>query len=101
LIAAAGLKFVRMDLGWSGIERKQGAYDWSAFDELMANLERRGLRALFILDYSNRLYEETVTTRDPASGGNGAMSHRRNGRRAWPRLPAGRERRPDISADTA
>jgi polysaccharide biosynthesis protein PslG len=68
LIAAAGFKFIRMDLGWAGIERKSGQYDWSAYDELLANLDKRGLRALLILDYSNPLYEESVTSRDPVSG---------------------------------
>ncbi len=68
LIAAAGFKFIRMDLGWSGIERERGRYDWSAYDELTANLDARGIRAIYILDYSNPLYEETVATRDPVSG---------------------------------
>jgi hypothetical protein len=68
LIAAAGIKIVRMDLGWAGIERRRGEYDWSAYDELTANLERRGLRALYILDYSNPLYEAEVVTRDPVTG---------------------------------
>jgi len=68
LIAAAGCKFTRMDLGWAGIERERGRYDWSAYDELTANLEKRGIRALYILDYSNPLYEATVTARDPVSG---------------------------------
>ncbi|HEY5911413.1 MAG TPA: cellulase family glycosylhydrolase [Verrucomicrobiae bacterium] len=57
LIAAAGFKFVRMDFAWGGIERKKGEYDWSGYEELQANLDRRGLRALYILDYSNGLYE--------------------------------------------
>jgi len=64
MIAAAGFKFVRMDFTWQGIERKKGEYDWSAYDELTANLEKRGLRALYILDYSNPLYEETITVTD-------------------------------------
>ncbi len=64
LIAAAGFKFIRMDFTWSGIERKKGEYDWSAYDELMANLEKRGLRAIYILDYSNALHEETITVTD-------------------------------------
>ncbi len=68
LIAAAGFKFIRMDLGWGGIERRKGEYDWSAYDELTANLERRGLRAIYILDYSNPLYEETVTSKNPLNG---------------------------------
>jgi hypothetical protein len=61
LIAAGGFKFIRMDFTWASIERKKGEYDWSAYDELTANLEKRGLRALYILDYSNGLYEETIT----------------------------------------
>ncbi len=69
LIAAAGFKFVRMDLGWAGIERRRGEYDWSACEELIGNLERRGLRAILILDYSNPLYEEAVTARNPVFGG--------------------------------
>ncbi|OHE79489.1 MAG: hypothetical protein A2107_05745 [Verrucomicrobia bacterium GWF2_62_7] len=64
LIAAAGFKFIRMDFGWAGAERKKGEYDWSAYDELTANLEKRGLRAIYILDYSNALYEETITITD-------------------------------------
>jgi hypothetical protein len=64
LIAAAGFKFIRMDFGWQGIERKKGEYDWSAYDELTANLEKRGLRAIYILDYSNPLYEKTITLTD-------------------------------------
>ncbi len=60
MIAAAGIKVVRMDMTWAGIERKQGEYDFSAYDELTANLLKRGLRPLYILDYSNRLYEPVV-----------------------------------------
>ncbi len=65
LIAAAGFKFVRMDFGWSGVERSRDTYDWSAYDDLTANLERRGLRAIYILDYSNPLYETEVVSRNP------------------------------------
>jgi polysaccharide biosynthesis protein PslG len=68
LIAAAGFKFIRMDFGWAGIERAKGEYHWSAYDELTANLEKRGLRAIYIFDYSNPLYEETVTSKDPVYG---------------------------------
>ena len=68
LIAAAGVKFIRMDFGWAGTERQKGEYNWSAYDELTANLEKRGLRAIYILDYSNPLYEETVVSRNPITG---------------------------------
>lgn len=69
MIAAAGFKFVRMDLGWGGIERSKGDYDWSAYDELTANLEKRGLSAIYILDYSNDLYEEKAASKNPVFGG--------------------------------
>ncbi len=68
LIAAAGFKVIRMDFGWSEIEQKKGAYDWSAYDELTDNLDRRGIRAYYIFDYSNPLYEGTVVAKDPISG---------------------------------
>lgn len=68
LIAAAGFKFIRMDFSWAGIERRKGDYDWSAYDELTANLERRKIRPVYILDYSNRLYEEMVVSENPTDG---------------------------------
>lgn len=68
LIAAAGFKFVRMDFTRAGTERKKAEYDWSGYDELTANLEKRGIRAIYILDYSNPLYEEEVTSPNPISG---------------------------------
>src|SRR3990170_1242205 len=57
MIAAAGFLFVRMDFVWEAIERRKGEYDWSAYEELTRNLEKRGLHALYILDYSHPLYE--------------------------------------------
>src|SRR5262249_50828246 len=68
LIAAAGFKFVRMDFAWTAIEKQKGKYDWSDYDQLMANLDKRGVRALFILDYSHHLYEEAVTSPHPITG---------------------------------
>ena len=67
-IAAAGFKFVRMDFSWGGTERERGVYDWSQYDQLQRNLAQRGLRAIFILDYSNPRYEETVTSTNPLTG---------------------------------
>jgi polysaccharide biosynthesis protein PslG len=68
LIAAAGFKFVRMDFAWGAIEKRKGEYDWSGYDQLLANLEKRGLRAILILDYSHHLYEETVESPHPITG---------------------------------
>src|ERR1044071_1103875 len=80
LIAAAGFRFIRMDFGWAGVERKKGQYDWSDYDQLTADLDRRGLRAYYILDYSNPLYEENVASKNPLTGkdepqGTGSPQH--------------------------
>jgi len=68
LIAAAGFKFVRMDLSWSGIEKNKGLYDFekSGYDALTKGCTKRGIRILYILDYSNKLYEpdRSVRTED-------------------------------------
>ncbi len=59
LIAEAGFRFIRMDLSWSGVERQKGVYEFekTGYDALTAGCERRGIRILYILDYSNKLYE--------------------------------------------
>jgi len=68
LIEAAGFKFIRMDFLWSGTEKHKGEYDWTAYDELTANIERRGIRPIYILDYSNALYERPVVYKNPHNG---------------------------------
>ena len=68
MIASAGFKFIRMDFAWQSTEREKGVYDWSAYEELTANLKKRGIRALYILDYSNALYEDQVESKDPLTG---------------------------------
>ena len=52
----AGVRWVRMDLIWSWVEQ-QGAYDFSAFDALVAALEARDMAAHFILDYGHPDHE--------------------------------------------
>ncbi len=58
MLAEGGFRWVRMDFAWSGIEREKGKYDFSAYDRLMAALRPHGIRAVFILDYSNRFYDD-------------------------------------------
>ena len=67
-IVAAGFKFVRMDFHWESIETSKGEYHWAGYEELLANLDKRGLRAILILDYSHHLYEESVTSPNPMTG---------------------------------
>ncbi len=64
MLAAAGFRWVRMDFAWGGTEREKGKYDFSAYDRLMAALEKHKVRALLILDYSNRHYDDGLS---PAS----------------------------------
>lgn len=65
MIAAAGIKYVRMDFDWQSIEQAKGVYTWDAYDELTSNLEKRGLGVIYILDYSNSFYEDLVTPENP------------------------------------
>jgi hypothetical protein len=57
MLATAGFHWVRMDFSWSGTEKERGKYDFSAYDRLLAALDAQKMRALFILDYGNKLYE--------------------------------------------
>jgi hypothetical protein len=68
LIAEAGFKFVRMDLVWSRIEQTKGKYDFkgSGYDSLTLGCEKLGIRVLYILDYSNELYESDRSVRTEA-----------------------------------
>lgn len=56
-LAAAGFKWVRMDFGWGGIEREKGQYDFAEYDRLMSELDAVHITPIFILDYSNRFYD--------------------------------------------
>ena len=58
MIKAAGFKWVRMDLTWAATERERGTHDFGAYDRLVDGLEKNGLRAVFILDYGNKLYDD-------------------------------------------
>ena len=65
LIRDAGFKFIRMDLAWSGVEREKDAYEFEkiGYDALTAGCTKRGIRILYILDYSNKLYEANRSVR--------------------------------------
>jgi len=47
-----------MDFGWEATEKKKGEYDFSAYDRLVAALDKFKIRAVFILDYGNPLYAD-------------------------------------------
>ncbi|MGC3791372.1 cellulase family glycosylhydrolase [Priestia aryabhattai] len=59
-IANAGFKWVRIDLPWEYIETEKGKYDLenTEYDELNKWLKDEGMQPYYILDYSNKLYEQ-------------------------------------------
>ncbi|MBZ0255186.1 cellulase family glycosylhydrolase [bacterium] len=64
MIQTAGFGVVRMDLKWQAVEREKGVYDFSGYKKLTEAMRKRNQIPLYILDYSNPLYEENraVTT---------------------------------------
>ncbi len=44
-LQALGLQWVRVDLHWDTIEPQEGVFRWDVLDPLMAEIERRGLKA--------------------------------------------------------
>jgi polysaccharide biosynthesis protein PslG len=73
MLAQGGFRWVRMDLTWAKTEKAAGRYDFSAYDRLLANLDKFHIRVLLILDYTNALYDDNMP------------SHTDAGRRAFAR----------------
>ncbi|WOD63562.1 glycoside hydrolase family 5 protein [Niallia taxi] len=60
LIEKAGFKYVRTDLNWSAVEKDKQDYDFeeTGYDKLTQSLLESKIKPYYILDYSNKLYEE-------------------------------------------
>ena len=71
-IARGGFKWVRMDMFWHIVETELGRYDFSDYDVLLASMEARGIRIIFILDYGNSLYDQGFPPTSP--GGQAAFA---------------------------
>jgi hypothetical protein len=56
LVSVLGATVVRIDMNWPWIEAKAGSYDWSLYDQYAAELSKRRLRPLFILNRPNSPY---------------------------------------------
>jgi len=67
MIADAGFRWVRMDFKWDLTEPERGRYDFSPYERLMKALDEQGIRALFILDYGNPLYDKGAPPRSEAA----------------------------------
>jgi hypothetical protein len=65
MLARGGFRWIRMDFTWGATERRRGEYNFSAYEQLLDALEPHGIRALFILDYSNQLYESNRSVSTP------------------------------------
>lgn len=63
LLREAGFGWIRMDFVWQAVERESGEYRFEAYDRLVEAMTDRQIHILFILDYSNRLYEEDRSVR--------------------------------------
>jgi hypothetical protein len=55
-IAQLGVRVVRVDMHWAGVEQKPGKYQWASYDELVAQLNSKSIRPYFILAYGNEIY---------------------------------------------
>jgi len=61
MLAGGGFRWVRMDFTWSLTEKERGKYDFGPYDRLTAALGPHKIRALFILDYANNLYDKGLS----------------------------------------
>jgi hypothetical protein len=57
LMHGIGIRYIRIDLDWAAVEKAAGVYDFSAYDPFVSRASNAGLKVLFILDYSNPLYD--------------------------------------------
>lgn len=73
MLASAGFRWVRMDFTWQATERKRGEYDFRAYERLLKALDAHGIRALWILDYGNPLYDEGLAPK--SEEGRKAFAH--------------------------
>ena len=56
MIAAAGCKWVRMDISWDAIEKQKGKYDFGAYDTLIAALDRSNSTRCWCSTMAIKLY---------------------------------------------
>jgi polysaccharide biosynthesis protein PslG len=51
-VRTAGIKWVRSDVLWSGVEYQKGSYDWSQVDRVIDYAYSNGLSMLFTISYT-------------------------------------------------
>lgn len=61
MLARGGFRYVRMDFSWESTEGDKSTYDFKAYDRLLGDLDKHHLRAVLILDYANRHYDQGLS----------------------------------------
>jgi len=64
LMKDAGFGFIRKDMFWNSVERSKGNYNFGTYERILDAMEARGMRALFILCYGNKIYSQAETTEE-------------------------------------
>ncbi len=65
MMTDSGVTMIRMDFFWNAIEKEKGVYDFSAYDRLTDTLDQFNIRPIYILDYSNRHYDNDLSPHTP------------------------------------
>ena len=60
-----GVKWSRVVVGWGGVERKAGAYDFTSLDTTLDQLRSRGITPFVCLTGGNSLYSAPIPNPDP------------------------------------
>ena len=67
-VAQAGVKWARIQSGWSRTETEPGVYHWEWLDDVVDSLLRRGVQPWICLCYGNGLYDELAAKMFGATG---------------------------------
>ena len=67
MLAATGVRWIRMDFAWGATETQKGRYNFAAYVRLITALRRYHIRPLLILDYGNPLYQHGAFPTTPAA----------------------------------
>lgn len=64
-IKATGFRFVRFSLGWGGVERTRGTYDWRDSDALISKVRAAGLKMVIPMLGGNAAYDGVLPAPQP------------------------------------
>ena len=67
MLAATGVRWIRMDFAWGATETQKGRYNFAAYLRLITALRRYHIRPMLILDYGNPLYQHGAFPTTPVA----------------------------------